>query len=620
MATAKDVAASLGALITRPKLSEKYLNRPPFRFLHDIFTNVAKETGFGKGLIDASEVEGKAIEGKAAKVAFLSKWILCVGIARGAPLDTNPLKVVAGRDVEKTLVFLEALGTVAADGGNLDFNDIVRRTLAGEAPGAAAPSGGGGASSKEASPPPRARSSSRRSKESKVAEEPAASKTEAAAGPSTSTSRRSRGGGSSAVPALALGGKGSSSSPGLQSVEDADGTIPATRAALSAIIKKPKMSDQLLERPPFKFVQDIVLNVSSETKFCSRELRPWKSKISAKDKKKEFVKLVAKCVGDALGMTVDISASKLIAGKECEKTRRMLHLLAIAATKGTAGAAGASQLGPRGRGAVSGGRPSQGEPSAVRKGSSSSSSSAIAKRSADPSQPEVVRSLPSKAQKPMGVGIDEPVVGIMAEGDDDDDDDDDDDELDLGERGEDGPGGRGGAASKTGRSKFVRDQEEAARGAKEAKRRGAGSKTGEEPLGKGGRKKSGILLGRLKRSAEDGGASKTGPVDTDELMETVQKLCHSSVPLGKCMDCVQEDMEMMRREHTEWKELHATKSKEVALEQERADRDLEPLRKRIEDIDEQISSQRTLIDSQKTVVAQNEARLNRLLKSFVQGS
>ena len=117
----------------------------------------------------------------------------------------------------------------------------------------------------------------------------------------------------------------------------------------------------------------------------------------------------------------------------------------------------------------------------------------------------------------------------------------------------------------------------------------------------------------------DGGRSKSGPVDTDELMSTVQKLCHSSVPLGKCMDCVQEDMEMMRRELAEWQELHAQKSKEVAVEQERADLDLEPLRKRLEDIDTLITEQRTAIDSQKTVVAQNEARLNRLLKSFVQG-
>jgi TRAF3-interacting protein 1 len=598
------VAKALGKLISKPKLSDKYLNRPPFRFLHDIFTNVAKETGFGRGLIASAEVDGKAIEGKAAKVAFLSKWILCVGIAMRRPLDVNPLKVVAGRDVEKTLQFLADLATCAAD-SSLDQADLVRRTLAGEEPGAAAGGGGKGAS-KEASPPPRERSR-KRSGDSKTSDSPAAAKV-AEAGPSTSRSRRG-GRGAAAVPPIDL------SSRGEGSVDDADGTVEATMRAVSALIKKPKMTEALLKRPPFKFIQDIVMAVVAETKFCARQFRPWRAKISEKEKKKEFVKLVAKCVGDALGLAVEISASKLIAGKECEKTRRLLHLLTIAAAKPARGSGGGKSK--------SGGAASSADSSSGRSSGGGSRAAPAKQRSADPSRPEVVRSLPSQQSKQpiIGSGIDEPVVGIMKEGESEDSDDD----APLGgEESDEGPGGRGGgAASKTGRSKFVRDQEEAA--ARKKKASASGSKTGEGGDGtgrKGGRKASGIQLGRLKRSygdGDDGGRSKNGPVDTDELMETVQKLCHSSVPLGKCMDCVQEDMEMMRRELAEWQELHAQKSKEVAVEQERADRDLEPLRKRLEDVETQIGEQRNLIDSQKTIVAQNEARLNRLLKSFVQG-
>ena len=102
MADVETTRALLGAIISRPKLSDKLLGKPPFRFLHDVVMNVAKATGFGSGLYSGDELDSKAKRDKAGKIAFLNKIIACVGIVEGGAVDVNPSKIVAGREAEKT--------------------------------------------------------------------------------------------------------------------------------------------------------------------------------------------------------------------------------------------------------------------------------------------------------------------------------------------------------------------------------------------------------------------------------------------------------------------------------------------------------------------------------------
>ena len=53
-------------LIKKPKLQEKYLRKPPFRFIHDIVMNTMKATGFPNGLYQGPELNGKTIKVESA--------------------------------------------------------------------------------------------------------------------------------------------------------------------------------------------------------------------------------------------------------------------------------------------------------------------------------------------------------------------------------------------------------------------------------------------------------------------------------------------------------------------------------------------------------------------------
>ena len=70
---------TLGKLIAKPPLTNKLLNRPPFRYLHDIITEVIRSTGFLEGLYSAEEMNIANIQDKEQKMSFLQKAVDAVG-------------------------------------------------------------------------------------------------------------------------------------------------------------------------------------------------------------------------------------------------------------------------------------------------------------------------------------------------------------------------------------------------------------------------------------------------------------------------------------------------------------------------------------------------------------
>ena len=78
-------------------MSEKLLNKPPFRYLHDIFTATMGKTGFGEGLYQGDELNSKAYEDKDSKLKFLVKLVTLVEMVTEEKQDIKPSMVLAGQ-------------------------------------------------------------------------------------------------------------------------------------------------------------------------------------------------------------------------------------------------------------------------------------------------------------------------------------------------------------------------------------------------------------------------------------------------------------------------------------------------------------------------------------------
>lgn len=97
-------------------MTEKLLCKPPFRYLHDIFTATLKQTNFGAGLFQGEELNSKSFEDKESKLAFLVKLISLTEMVVQEKIDIKPSMVLAGQQADKTNIWLQQMFRAATSG------------------------------------------------------------------------------------------------------------------------------------------------------------------------------------------------------------------------------------------------------------------------------------------------------------------------------------------------------------------------------------------------------------------------------------------------------------------------------------------------------------------------
>ena len=324
----RDVQRELGTLISRPKLTEKLLAKPPFRFLLDIVAGVAAATGLLRDVFTPTELDSTSHErDKAEKVAFLTRLIAAVAAASGRSLDARPAKIVAGQEPEATCRLLLVSECAIAPFRRLKrtWCTLARDVLAAQALAAAA----------------------RRNIDARSL---APRRTDAVPSLSTTSTRRGASDAAPVRPAVNAANtppdtSAASRVPSSSSASDvrfrkarelgATGDAKAAIELLQSLIAKPRLSEALLARPPFRFLHDVVSAVTAATGwgrglFNGDELEA--AALVSRESRAEYLRKLVLCIGVHLFTHVAADPAALVAGREAPATvNELLELLAMAA-------------------------------------------------------------------------------------------------------------------------------------------------------------------------------------------------------------------------------------------------------------------------------------------------
>ena len=127
---------NLLSFIIKPKLTEKYLSRPPLRFLIDIIKSCIEIKKYPLNLYNneyINSLDNKDIS-KEIKLEFLDRLISYVSITNKKVLNVKSSKIISGLEPENTNILLQELGKaiISYENGQVNNDEVIKRVNNGE--------------------------------------------------------------------------------------------------------------------------------------------------------------------------------------------------------------------------------------------------------------------------------------------------------------------------------------------------------------------------------------------------------------------------------------------------------------------------------------------------------
>jgi len=585
--TTKD---TLGKLISKPKMTDKYLKKPPFRFLHDIVMEVTRATQFAQGLYSPEESDAAQLADKQAKVDFLNKAISVTAFALGEKIDVSANKIVAGLEADKTNAWLQKLHAAATTCVGAKSDEAVSRVKNGEsiavpkkekkkkeeapADGAAAPPAPADGAEADPEAEKKRKDEERRKKRAKE-KEAEKKKQEAEAQPPADTGATDNGA--------------------------AEAEAAAAAAEEEKRQKREEEKRQKEERAERKRKEK-----EEAAAAAAREAAAAEEAAQAAMQQQQQEEMFQQQQQQAAMQEQMYQQQQLMQEEQIRASPPPDHM-----PDGMGSAPGSAAQGQRpGAQGLSPEEIAQNAAAMLPREDAASHRPKSAGRRPPRGKRQVQNSAEHQAEAA-------PAPVVLAEGVKDDEDDDcfeaPPDQQHL-------PGLGGGAkADESGvHGKLVSNllAEKKKEEESEQERLKREEEATREEFDDGTK---GIKMGKVRRK-EKGRENQVSEVDTVKLGEVIQRLCEAANPLGKSIDLVHQDIANMGKELDHWKQEYREATEQYTGQLAETENVLQPLYQQVADLDDKIEEQTEKIRNSRSRIAQNDLEIEKLLSTVVMGN